>query len=192
VQIRDFNRKFSEAASGYYRLAQLVPSLSFVSSLVRDRPPYFLSQVTNEEERMDALECGVRCSVLAPAGPQRSRLLALYYKDERAKQLENFPILEKMFFGRILRADEVKAFESKLDEHQVAKNADGVTILEQAIREHNLLAATQIYNNISFEQLGALIGVDAQAVRCLLRSFRFLPLDLMAILGREACLDHGL
>lgn len=51
----------------------------------------------SEEERLDALESGVRCAVLAPAGPQRSRLLALYYKDERTKKLPNFPVLEKMY-----------------------------------------------------------------------------------------------
>jgi len=139
VQIRDYNRKFSEAASGYYRLAQLV---------------------TSEESRIDALECGIRCAVLAPAGPQRSRLLALYYKDERSKKISNYPILEKMFLGRILRPDEVKFFESTLEEHQLAKNADGVTLLEQAIREHNLVAASKVYNNISFEQLGVLLGVS--------------------------------
>jgi COP9 signalosome complex subunit 4 len=141
VQIRDFNRKFSEAASGYYRLAQLVYS---------------------EEERIDALGSGVRCAVLAPAGPQRSRLLALYYKDERSKKLNNYAVLEKMFLGRILRTEEVKHFEASLDEHQLAKNSDGVSILEQAIREHNLVAASKVYNNISFEQLGVLLGVSTE------------------------------
>jgi len=139
VQIRDYNRKFSEAASGYYRLAQLV---------------------TSETERVDALECGVRCAILAPAGPQRSRLLALYYKDERSKKLPNYPVLEKMFLGRILRPEEVRSFEASLDEHQLAKNAEGVTLLDQAIREHNLLAASKVYNNIAFEQLGVLLGVS--------------------------------
>ncbi len=109
VQIRDYNRKFSEAASGYYRLAQLV----------------------SEKERDAVLEAGVKCAVLAPAGPQRSRLLALFYKDERAKTLSNFSVLEKMFLERILRAEEVKAFEGSLEEHQLAKNAEGVSILDQ-------------------------------------------------------------
>jgi len=141
VQIRDYNRKFSEAASGYYRLAQLV---------------------TSETERTDALECGVRCAILAPAGPQRSRLLALYYKDERSKKLANYPVMEKMFLGRILRTEEVRTFEASLEEHQLAKNADGVSLLDQAIREHNLLAASKVYNNISFEQLGVLLGVSTE------------------------------
>jgi len=67
-----------------------------------------------------------------------------------------------MFLGRILRTEEVKHFESSLDDHQLAKNSDGVSILEQAIREHNLVAASKVYNNISFEQLGSLLGVSTE------------------------------
>lgn len=138
VQIRDYNRKFSEAASGYYRLAQLVP----------------------EAEREQVLVRGVRAAVLAPAGPQRSRLLALYYRDELSPKLPNYNVLEKMFLGRILRSDELTAFADDLEEHQLAKNASGVTLLDQAMREHNLLAASRVYNNITFEQLGSLLGVS--------------------------------
>jgi len=30
--------------------------------------------------------------------------------------------------------------------------------------EHNLLSASKLYNNITFEELGALLGVDPQQV----------------------------
>jgi len=139
VQIRDYNRKFAEAAAGYFRLAELVP----------------------EHEREAVLERGVRAAVLAPAGPQRSRLLALYYKDERTRGLPNFAILEKMFLGRILKPDEVKAFEASLEEHQRATSGKGVSILDQAMREHNLSAAARVYNSIAFDQLGTLLGMTA-------------------------------
>jgi len=139
VQIRDYNRKFAEAAAGYFRLAELVP----------------------EAEREVVLERGVRAAILAPAGPQRSRLLALFYKDERAKTLPNFPILEKMFLGRILKPEEVKAFEASLDDHQRAEKSKGVSILDQAMREHNLLAASHVYTSIAFDQLGTLLGMPS-------------------------------
>jgi len=145
VQIRDYNRKFAEAAAGYFRLAELVP----------------------EHEREAVLERGVRAAVLAPAGPQRSRLLALYYKDERTRALPNFAILEKMFLGRILKPDEVKAFEASLEDHQRATSGKGVSILDQAMREHNLSAAANVYNSIAFDQLGSLLGMstaDAEAL----------------------------
>lgn len=37
--------------------------------------------------------------------------------------------------------------------------SDGSTVLERAVIEHNLLSASKIYNNISFEELGTLLGV---------------------------------
>lgn len=138
VQNQDFNRKFSEAALSYYRLSQQVP----------------------EHERLDVLESGIRCSILAPAGPQRSRLLAMYYKDERASELKSYPVLEKMFLGRILKKEEIQFFSTSLLAHQRAKMADGRTLLETAVIEHNLLAASMVYNNITFDQLGALLDVS--------------------------------
>jgi len=107
------------------------------------------------------LERGVRAAILAPAGPQRSRLLALFYKDERTRSLPNFPVLEKMFLGRILKPEEVKAFESSLDDHQRAEKSKGVSILDQAMREHNLVAASRVYNSIAFDQLGTLLGMPS-------------------------------
>jgi len=139
VQIQDFNRKFAEAALSYCRLSQQVP----------------------EHERLDVLESGIRCAILAPAGPQRSRLLALYYKDERASELKSYPVLEKMFLGRILKKDEIQNFATALLAHQKAKMGDGRTLLDTAVIEHNLLAASMVYNNITFDQLGALLDVSS-------------------------------
>jgi hypothetical protein len=35
----------------------------------------------------------------------------------------------------------------------------GSTILDRAVIEHNLLSASKLYNNISFEELGALLTI---------------------------------
>lgn len=35
----------------------------------------------------------------------------------------------------------------------------GSTILERAVIEHNLLSASKLYNNITFEELGALLEI---------------------------------
>jgi COP9 signalosome complex subunit 4 len=35
----------------------------------------------------------------------------------------------------------------------------GSTILERAVTEHNLLSASKLYNNITFEELGALLEI---------------------------------
>jgi COP9 signalosome complex subunit 4 len=99
------------------------------------------------------------CTILAAAGQQRSRMLATLYKDERCQQLSCFNILEKMYLDRLIKRTELTEFETLLQAHQKALTADGSTILEHAVIEHNLLAASKLYNNITFEGLGALLEI---------------------------------
>ena len=63
----------------------------------------------SEEDLEQALQSAVRCAILAAAGPQRSRMLATLYKDERCARLALFPFLEKVYLERILQAAEVRA-----------------------------------------------------------------------------------
>ncbi|KMZ75105.1 hypothetical protein ZOSMA_119G00040 [Zostera marina] len=49
--------------------------------------------------------------------------------------------------------------------HQKALLPDNFTVLDRAIIEHNLLSASKLYTNISFEELSALLGIDPQKVR---------------------------
>jgi COP9 signalosome complex subunit 4 len=102
------------------------------------------------------------CAVLAGAGPQRSRMLATLYKDDRSQRLPHFSILEKMYLDRVLRSNEVSEFAGTLKQHQLALLPDNTTVLDRAVIEHNLLSASKIYNNISFEELGALLGVTPE------------------------------
>ena len=50
----------------------------------------------DEQDLTQSLTASVACSILAAAGPQRSRVLATLYKDERTASLPMFPILEKV------------------------------------------------------------------------------------------------
>jgi len=139
ARILDYKRKFIEAAGRYYELSQIV----------------------GDQERMEALKCAVTCAILAQAGPHRSRMLATLYKDERCTKLDIYSTLEKMYLERILRKPEVQKFAEGLKEHQMAKLADGSTVLDRAVIEHNLLSASRIYNNITFDELGALLEIPA-------------------------------
>ncbi|KAF4984828.1 hypothetical protein FZEAL_56 [Fusarium zealandicum] len=114
-----------------------------------------------EEERLHTLSMAIKCAVLAPAGPMRSRTLGRLYKDERAPQLDEFGILEKMFLDRLLSPEEVGKFAEGLQPHQLATTSDGSTVLAKAVVEHNLLGASRLYSNIRFEALGSLLGLDA-------------------------------
>ena len=142
ARIFDSRRRFLDASSSYH-------SISF-------------SPVIAEEERIRCLSSAITCAVLAPAGPQRSRALAKLYKDERAPEVPEFGILEKMFLDRLLTPEEVDRFASGLLPHQLAKTGDGTTVLAKAVVEHNLLGASRLYANIGIKELGMLLGCDAE------------------------------
>jgi len=173
ARISDYARKFLEAASRYHEL-------SFVGAI-------------DEDERKYMLSAAVTCAVLAPAGPNRSRILSSLYRDERAAELPTHNILSKMFLDHILRPIEVKEFEKTLKPHQLAKIAlsandrlsstleDGdfvegastrtgpTTVLDRAVMEHNVLASSRIYNNITFGGLGALLDLTPGAAETMAR-----------------------
>lgn len=142
ARIWDFKRKFVEAASKYYELS--------------------LNTLITEQEKMEAINNALNCTILASAGKQRSRLLATLFKDERSQKLPAYRIFEKMYLERIIRSDQVKEFESILQPHQKAITADGSTIVDRAIIEHNLLAVSKLYNNIKFKELGTLFEITAE------------------------------
>ncbi|XP_044738250.1 COP9 signalosome complex subunit 4 [Chrysoperla carnea] len=139
ARVLDYRRKFIEAAQRYNELSYRV--------------------IIHEDERLTALRNALICTVLASAGQQRSRMLATLFKDERCQQLPAYSILEKMYLDRIIRKSELQEFEALLQPHQKACTIDGSTILDRAIIEHNLLSASKLYNNITFEELGALLEI---------------------------------
>ncbi|KAH7653885.1 COP9 signalosome complex subunit 4 protein [Dioscorea alata] len=149
ARILDLKRKFLEAALRYYDISQIEKR-----------------QIGDEEINEDALEqalsAAVTCTILAAAGPQRSRVLANLYKDERCSKLKIYPILQKVYLERILRKPEIDAFAEELKAHQKALLPDNVTVLDRAMIEHNLLSASKLYTNISFEELGTLLGIAPQ------------------------------
>ncbi|KAF7301678.1 Constitutive photomorophogenic 8 [Mycena indigotica] len=177
ARISDYSRKFLEASQRYHEL-------SYVGEI-------------DEEERQHMLSAAVTCAVLAPAGPNRSRVLASLYRDERTLELPTYNVLSKMFLDHILRSTEVKSFEATLKPHQLAKiaissndrlasagqdddptssNEPAIstrtgpsTVLDRAVMEHNLLASSKIYNNITFRGLGALLDLTPGAAETMAR-----------------------
>lgn len=139
ARILDARRRFLDASQAYHNFS--------------------FSSVLEEGERLRALSSSIICAILAPAGPQRARTLAKLYKDERAPQMEEYGILEKMFLNRLLSPTEVTKFADKLAPHQLAQTADGSTVLAKAVTEHNLLSASQLYENIAISELGSLLGL---------------------------------
>ncbi|GAA5854826.1 hypothetical protein JCM5353_006069 [Sporobolomyces roseus] len=164
----DFSRRFAEAASKYHEI-------SYVSALA-------------EDERLQALTAAIVCAVLAPAGPTRSRILASLYRDERSPSTSHHAVLSKMFLDQMIRPSEVTTFSSTLAPHQLAKlppiqsvvtpssepEEEGKkgpeTVLDRAMMEHNVLAASRVYNNITFKGLGILLGLRPSASEVMART----------------------
>jgi len=99
-----------------------------------------------------------------------------------------------MFLDHILRPAEIKKFEATLKPHQLAKIAISsndrlastatsddkddsfsstrtgpATVLDRAVMEHNLLASSKIYRNITFRGLGALLDLTSGAAETMAR-----------------------
>lgn len=149
ARVLDAKRRFLEAAMRYYELSQLPSTGGGAAGTPR----------VDDAELVQALEAAVACAVLAAAGPQRSRVLATLYKDERTSRLPSFAILERVHLGRFLQPDAVAAFAATLKPHQLAQAADGSTVLSRSVVEHNIVAASMVYRCIALDALGALLGV---------------------------------
>ncbi len=149
ARVLDSKRRFLEAATRYYELSQIGQRV-------------IGGRMVEEEDLVQALGAAVTCTILSAAGPQRSRVLATLYKDERTARLPVFPFLEKVYLERVLRPEEVAAFAETLAPHQVAILADGATVLERSVMEHNLEAASKLYSNVYISELAELLGVPVE------------------------------
>ena len=58
----------------------------------------------------------------------------------------------------------MEAFASTLADHQKAKLEDNSTVLDRAVLEHNMLAISRLYDNISFAQLAELLDIEPTKV----------------------------
>ncbi len=129
-----------------------------------------LFPLTEDFELQKHRSAAVTCAVLGPAGPQRSRILANLYRDDRTTtHLPPFKttILRKMFLDHILRPSEIKEFASGLEVHQMAQLAvdnrikvdddmdlddkgdlkgrkGAENVLDKAVMEHNIQACAKV------------------------------------------------
>jgi COP9 signalosome complex subunit 4 len=139
AKVCDVKRRFLEAAQRFYTLSQRV------------------------DDWVDALQKAIVCIVLEDAGPTRSRLIATIYRDERTAACgELGSILSKVYHDRVLRAKDVAALDPFLKPHHKALMRDGRTVFDNAMTQHNLLSASKLYFNISFSELGVLLGVEPE------------------------------
>lgn len=149
AQLLDYKLKYVDAALKYYQLSQMAHRLYGPESLT--------ASDTNQ-----ALQYATTCAILAPAGPRRSRVLAALYKDERSRSNPLFGLLEAIHMDRLLQAEQVEALRPLLQPHQLDAKVDDESVLDRAVVEHNLLAASKLYCNIKFDELGSLLRISPE------------------------------
>ncbi|CBJ26901.1 conserved unknown protein [Ectocarpus siliculosus] len=153
ARILDAHRKFLDASVRFYEL-----SLAQSKGLEVD-----------PDDLLQLLGKAITCAVLGKAGPQRSRQMGVLLRDERVGSLARVPgfsthsqVLTKMYTEQILRKHDMEAFEESLMDHQKAITAEGLPIPERAVMEHNMVASTRIYENVSFKELGTLLQIPCE------------------------------
>ncbi|KAJ1367656.1 hypothetical protein KIN20_028610 [Parelaphostrongylus tenuis] len=120
-----------------------------------------LSMLESWMDGRTALSRSITCTILAAPGHARSRMLTTLYKDPRAAQLPSFPLLEKLYLDRLIKANELIEFERELQPHQ-RTNEHGHSIVEGVIVEHNMTAVSRLYNNIALSTLAELLGISSE------------------------------
>lgn len=152
ARVLDAERKFYDAAMKYLDLSQSGTELKY-----------------SESDLLQTLENAVTCAILSPPSSNRSRVLGMLMSDQRSVHLRNYGMLEKMFKEHIVRQADVDQFQKLLAPHQNAETATGRSVLANSIIEHNIFAASKIYNNITFSELAVLLGIqqaEAETLAC--------------------------
>ncbi|KAK9382124.1 uncharacterized protein V2V93DRAFT_366505 [Kockiozyma suomiensis] len=157
ARVFEARKRFLEAAAKYYELSHQQDSVE-------------------ADDRLVCLSAAVSCALLAPAGPARGRLLASLIKDERLADdaLAGFErsLLDKLFFDNLLPRAEICKYlagcKRKIPRaHLISYGAplqqpndyERDSVLDKAVTEHNLLAASKLYSTISFSELAELLNL---------------------------------
>ena len=120
------------------------------------------------DDLLHMLGRAVTCAILAPSGPQRQRVLTSIVNDPRLSSLDTIPdfathgaILKKMYTHQIIRPTELVQFDASLADHQKAVMGDGLTIMDRAVVEHNMIAVADMYESIYLSELAWILGVTS-------------------------------
>eukprot|EP00541_Cyclophora_tenuis_P000962 CAMPEP_0116547530 /NCGR_PEP_ID=MMETSP0397-20121206/3830_1 /TAXON_ID=216820 /ORGANISM="Cyclophora tenuis, Strain ECT3854" /LENGTH=301 /DNA_ID=CAMNT_0004072075 /DNA_START=203 /DNA_END=1108 /DNA_ORIENTATION=+ len=150
ARVLDANRKFLQAAARYHDLSQSA------------------TDIIDADDLLNMLGRASTCAILAPSGNQRQRIMGAVTKDPRLPQLDSIPsfethatIMRKMYTNQIIRKEEMVKFEQSLAPHQKALMGDGLTIMERAVIEHNMVGVSKLYMSIYMTDLGKILGVGA-------------------------------
>uniref|UniRef100_A0A2K6LKL2 COP9 signalosome complex subunit 4 n=2 Tax=Rhinopithecus TaxID=542827 RepID=A0A2K6LKL2_RHIBE len=172
ARVLDYRRKFIEAAQRYNELSYktIVHESERLEALKHALHCTILASAGQQRSRMLAtLFKDERCQQLAAYG-----ILEKMYLDRiiRGNQLQEFAAM-LMPHQKATTADETGCLhvaQAGLELLGLSSSRlgfpkcwdyRGSSILDRAVIEHNLLSASKLYNNITFEELGALLEIPA-------------------------------
>lgn len=147
ARVLDSNRKFLQAATRYHDLSQSG------------------TDTIDADDLLQMLGRAATCAILAPSGAQKQRVLGLLYSDPRLHQLDavlsmqtHATLVTKMYRTQVIRPEELVQFEASLAEHQKAVRGDGLSIIQHAVIEHNMIAVSRLYKSIYLKELSKILG----------------------------------
>jgi COP9 signalosome complex subunit 4 len=191
ARVLDSKRKFLEAAIRYYQLSQItetetggnkVNEAELLQALTAAITCAILAPAGPQRSRFLAtLYKDERCARLDVYSVLEKTFMERVLE---RREVESFAMklaphqMAKLEDGmRPARSDAVAARSAAANSRRVspaiaplsahALTAAGSTVLERAMIEHNMLSASNIYTNISFHQLGALLAIPPEQVRAL-------------------------
>jgi len=119
------------------------------------------NSVLPPQKKFECLRKCALCVCLSDAGPERSAVLTIMFKDDRTPELDCYPFLKKIQQQHILRTAEVDRFKDMLLPHQKKSlSGEGMTPLDHAVMLHNLFSAANIYTSIRLDDLALLLRID--------------------------------
>jgi COP9 signalosome complex subunit 4 len=139
AQQRDATRKFPEAAQRFLAVARSL----------------------DDEQGVHALRGAAICALMSGPSRLRAAVLQALGADERLPRLGDLEVaVLKARDERVLRADDLAAIRPHLQRHHLARNSQHRTLFDVAVVQHNALSASRLYANVSFTDLGAMLGLD--------------------------------
>ena len=178
----DAQRKFLQASSKYYELSQTSNSNVNQSDLIvllgKASTCCILGAAGQQRQRLMALVAGderlaglngVDGYEAHHAGESKleelvllclailTRLASLAAARSLATRAA---VIQKMHQQQIIQIKEMEKFTASLATHQKAKGADGMTIVDKVVMEHNVLAVQRVYESIRISALAKILETD--------------------------------
>lgn len=148
----DRNRRWVEAGLKYYELSV---------SIAADTGDSDAAQAG-----LEALQKSIICAVLGDSGPLRSRLLSSLTNDERLPSVSGdlAVLVDKLGHCHMLRPADIVYVSQLLQPHQQTRinTSSNQTCIEAAVAQHNLIAVSRYYANMSFASLAELMGTTPE------------------------------